>query len=60
MCGGESPALKIDTGELFVCAEKFVFLEVSDGRGGEIRTPDPLLPKQDWQFFQCRLQWWWV
>ncbi len=31
-----------------------------DGRGGEIRTPDPLLPKQDWQFFQCRLQWWWV
>jgi hypothetical protein len=36
--------------------EKFDFVEDSDGRGGEIRTPDPLLPKRDGRFPECRLQ----
>ena len=46
MGGWERPALKVATGELFAGCEKFGMLQKLNGRGGEIRTPDPLLPKQ--------------
>ena len=40
------PALIIDTGELFAGCEKLDLVCIFNGRGGQIRTDDPLLPKQ--------------
>ena len=40
------PALKSDTGELFAGCEKLDLVCIFNGRGGQIRTDDPLLPKQ--------------
>ena len=42
----KSPALKSDTGELFAGCEKLGLSFIFNGRGGQIRTDDPLLPKQ--------------
>jgi hypothetical protein len=42
----KSPALKIDTGELFAGCEKLGLSCIFNGRGGQIRTDDPLLPKR--------------
>ena len=42
----KSPALKSDTGELFAGCEKLDLFCIFNGRGGQIRTDDPLLPKQ--------------
>ncbi len=52
-CGGiysvvghaKIPALRIDTGELFAGCEKLGLVCIFNGRGGQIRTDDPLLPK---------------
>jgi hypothetical protein len=58
----KSPALKIDTGELFAGCEKLDLVFIFNGRGGQIRTDDPLLPKRDgasvliagWTFSELR------
>ena len=44
--GEKDPAHGCDAGELFAWSEKFGMLQKLNGRGAQIRTEDPLLPKQ--------------
>jgi len=51
MVGGEKRhALKNITTNFSPGCEKFGILQKFNGRGGEIRTPDPLLPKRNAAF----------
>ena len=53
MAGAEIfPALKSDTGELFAGCEKLDLVCIFNGRGGQIRTDDPLLPKRKTLFLR--------
>jgi hypothetical protein len=45
------PAHKSDTGELFAGREKLDLVCFFNGRGGQIRTDDPLLPKRKTLFW---------
>ena len=44
--GAKHPPSNTPPANFSLGCEKFDFVEEFNGRGGEIRTPDPLLPKQ--------------
>jgi len=57
--GSKGPPSKVPPANFSLGCEKFAFSEEFNGRGGEIRTPDPLLPKRNTDFsnFLTPLAW---